>query len=297
VIAVDASGDDVLVVGDVDAPVFPRSCNKPLQAAAMLRLGVADEFGLEPRHIAVACASHNGEPMHIDAVRDLLARAGLDESALRNTPDLPLDVEAMRDVVRAGGAAASIWQNCSGKHALMVATCAALGWSLDGYRDPDHELQQAIRRTIEELCGESIAENGVDGCGAPVFALSLRGLARGFAAIARSDGEAEQAVANAMRAHPELVGGTKRSVTSFMTTVDGLIAKDGAEGCFAAAFADGRAAAVKIEDGAYRAAGVSLLAALRALGYDGPEPAGVRPDVLGGGEPVGAVRAVVRQEG
>ena len=286
VVVLDRDGSVLLSVGAVDEPMFPRSSVKPLQAAAMLDAGWKPG---DDAQIALACASHSGEDAHVDVVRRILASVGLDESALQNTPDLPLDEAAARAVVRAGADKDALHQNCSGKHAAMLATCVANGWPIATYRDPSHPLQQAIRATIESGAGEPVAATAVDGCGAPLFAISLVGLARAFAGLAGG------LVADAMRAHPELVGGSGRDVTALMRDVPGLVAKDGAEGVYAAAFADGRAAAVKIGDGAGRARRPVLAWALEQLGVDPARTAALRDvPVLGHGVPVGTVRNVVR---
>ena len=284
VVALNADGTIAFAVGAVDAPMFPRSSVKPLQATAMLAAGWNPD---DVAQIALACASHSGEEMHTSVVRRILASVGLDESALQNTPDLPLDDTAARSLLRAGGGKDALHQNCSGKHAAMLATCVTNGWPIDSYRDPQHPLQQQIRRTLEELAGEPSAAVAVDGCGAPLFAISLLGLVRAFAAIAQGR------VADAMRAHPDLVGGTGRDVTMVMHDVAGLIAKDGAEGVYAAALPDGRATALKITDGAARARRPVLAWALQQLGVD-PEATRRLSDVpvLGHGEPVGFVRNV-----
>jgi L-asparaginase II len=182
--------------------------------------------------------------------------------------------------------------NCSGKHAAMLATCVANGWDTATYRDPGHPLQQALLAAVERLAGERVAATGVDGCGAPLFALSLTGLARSFAAVATAPaGTPEHRVAEAIRAFPAWVGGTRRDVTALIAGVPGLIAKDGAEGVYAAALPDGRAVALKVEDGTQRARPPVMVAALRALGVDEPvldELA--EAELLGGGRPVGSVR-------
>jgi L-asparaginase II len=284
-VALSPAGDVLLAVGDVAAPVFPRSCNKPMQATGLLRLGIVEKYGLGSRHVAIATASHWGQPFHVEAVRDLLARAGVDESFLACPAEPP----------HAGGPAARVTHNCSGKHAAMLAACAAQGWPLDGYGDADHPLQVSLRDVVATLSGEAAPALGVDGCGAPIFALSLTALARGLGRIARSSGGPESAVAQAMRAHPELIGGTGHDATRLMGAVPGLIAKDGAEGVYAAALADGTAVALKVHDGAARARPPLLVAALRALGVTGDEAVLddlATPAVLGGGERVGEVRAV-----
>ena len=276
--------------GVPDDPIFPRSSNKPLQAVAMLRAGLV----LPPHHLALACASHSAEPFHLDAVRDMLAAVGLTEADLQNTPDLPYDPDE-RDVwIAAGRTARPLAQNCSGKHAAMLATCRINGWNLRTYREEDHPLQWLMADTIADLAGEQVAATAVDGCGAPVMAISLAGLARAFGRVAAgAPGTPEGIVTAAMRAHPEYLGGTRRDVTALVRGTDGLIAKDGAESVHAVGLTDGTGVALKIADGGQRARPVVLAAVLRRLGvrstaYDRLEDA----PVLGHGEPVGAVVAV-----
>ena len=286
VVALRPDGTVALAVGDVTTPVFPRSSNKPMQAAGVVRLGIVEAFGLDDRHIALASASHSGEPAHLDVVRDLLARAGVPEDALRTPEDYPLDPVA----ARAAAAKTRIQHNCSGKHASFLAACVARGWPLDGYRDAGHPLQVHLRAVVAEIAGEEIGATGVDGCGAPIFALSLTALARAFARLATATSGAEHVVARAIRAQPFLLGGTGRDVTRLVERVPGIVAKDGAEGVYAAALPDGTAVALKIEDGTARARPPVMVAALRALGVDVDLDV---PPILGGGEPVGEVRAVL----
>ena len=290
-VALAADGSRFLERGEPDAPVFPRSSNKPLQAVGLLERGL----DLDGELLALAAASHSGEPFHLDGVRRVLASVGLDESDLQTPPDLPVDEVEKLAYVAAGGTASPLVMNCSGKHAAMLATCVANGWPTDTYCDPAHPLQLSLRATVERLAGESSVAVGVDGCGAPLFALSLTGLARAFAAVATAPpGTAEHRVAAAIRRHPEWLGGTRRDVTALVAGVPGLVAKDGAEGVYAAALPDGRAVALKIDDGAQRARPPVMAAALRALGVE----AAVLDDqgtaaLLGGGVPVGAVRPVL----
>jgi L-asparaginase II len=293
VVALRPDGGTAFAVGEVAAPVFPRSSNKPMQAVAVLRAGL----DLAPDLLALVAASHSGEPAHVERVRRMLADAGLDTSALQNTPDLPLDVAAARAHLRAGGEPDALHQNCSGKHAGMLAACVRAGWSIEDYRDVDHPLQRLVRATVEEAAGEPVAAVGVDGCGAPLLAISLLGLARAFRwLVLAADGTPQRRVADAMRAHPELVGGTGRDVTALMSGLPGCLAKDGAEGVYAAALPDGTAVAVKIADGASRARAPVLVAALRRLGVDAPVLAELaETPVLGHGEPVGAVRATLTE--
>jgi len=188
--------------------------------------------------------------------------------------------------------------NCSGKHAAMLATCVAAGWPTASYRDPAHPLQAEIRRTIERLSGEPVTAVGVDGCGAPIFALSVAGLARAFRAMVLSDpGSPERAVADAMRAYPEWTSGSARPERALMEAVPGLLLKSGAEGVEAFALADGRAGAFKIDDGAARARPPVTVALLRRLGAAGEPGADVAAldraglaVVKGGGRRVGEIR-------
>jgi L-asparaginase II len=198
------------------------------------------------------------------------------------------------ELIRAGEGPDRLHQNCSGKHAAMLATCVANDWPTQNYLDPTHPLQLAIRASVEDVAREQVAAVGVDGCGAPLFALSPVALARAFSRLVTGNaGTAERRVADAMRAHPFLVGGTGRDVTALMRGVDGLLVKDGAEGVVAAATGDGVGIAVKIDDGAGRARSPVLVAALRRLGVTVDVSALTPADVLGHGRPVGAVRATL----
>jgi L-asparaginase II len=295
VVALNPDGSVAFGVGRPDQPMLPRSSAKPLQATGMLRAGL----DVDDQQLAVVCASHSGEARHLEVVRSLLARAGLDESALDNTPGMPLSGEARRAMIRAGEGPSHLAQNCSGKHAGMLATCVAAGWPTEGYRDPDHPLQRSLRETIEDLTGDRVTATVVDGCGAALFAVTLTGLARSFARLAVApDGSAEHRCVAAMQTYPELVGGRGRDVTRLISGVPGLVAKDGAEGVYAVALSDGRAVALKIDDGAERARLPVLVTALRRLGIDAPvlDELGV-VSVLGHGEPVGTIRAVVSPRG
>lgn len=289
VVVLDAAGTVAAAWGDVTRPVLPRSANKPLQAVGLLACGwdPADE------PLALAVASHSGEPRHIAVVRAVLAAAGLDETALQCPPDYPLSEDATDDVVRLGGGRARVLMNCSGKHAGMLAACVRNGWDTAAYRDPSSPLQQAVQAALERLAGEAVTHVAVDGCGAAQHALTLPGLARAFLALVHAaPGSAERRVADAARRHPDLVGGTGRDVTTLMQRVPDLLAKDGAEGVFAAALPGVGAVAVKVEDGAARAAPVALAAALGRLGVRGLDDV-AQPPVRGGGEVVGVLRPVL----
>ncbi|PYC72669.1 asparaginase [Micromonospora arborensis] len=289
VVVLDAAGVPVASAGDVTSPVFPRSASKPMQAIGMLRAGLALT---DPADLALVSASHAGEDFHLARVGALLQSAGLDAAALHCPPDLPVGAAAREAVLRAGGGPTRVQMNCSGKHSGMLLTCEAAGWPLEGYWRPEHPLQQGLRAAIEEFTGEQAAAVGVDGCGAPVLAVSLTGLAGAYLRLVDAEpGSAPRAVADAMRAHPEIVGGTQADDTRLMRGVPDLLAKVGAEGVIAVALPGVGAVALKIDDGADRARMPVLVSALRRLGVDAPvltEYAEV--PLFGGGVPVGAVR-------
>lgn len=290
-VVVDPAGRVVQSWGDPDHVIFPRSSNKPAQAIGMVECGLDVPEPL----LALSAASHSGEPMHLDAVVELLALGGLDTDALQTPPDLPLDAQERDAWIRDGRTAQPLAMNCSGKHAGMLVTCAVNGWSIANYRDPDHPLQQHIRVTLERLAGESVAHVGVDGCGAPVMSLTVAGLARMLSAARQAEpGSAGGRVVAAMTGYPEIVGGSRRDVTTLMRAVPGLVAKDGAEGVYVVALADGTAVAVKVEDGSERARQVALVAILVRLGVDPQAVADLATvPLLGGGRVVGEVAAAL----
>jgi L-asparaginase II len=295
-VVLDHDGAVRAAAGDVESPMLPRSCNKPLQALGMLEAGLS----LEGELLALACASHSGEEFHVDGVRRILASAGLDEGALQTPPDWPLDDDRREQLIRAGESKAPVLMNCSGKHAAMLATCVVNGWSTDSYLSVDHPLQQAIAGTFARATGEPVAHVAVDGCGAPLLSTSLTGLARAFAHLATASSGPASAIASAIRSHPEYVSGTKRDELTLLRAIPGAIGKAGAESCYAVALPDGRAFATKTDDGAARARPVLMAALLEGTGVTGE--AGVDADavrrtgealLLGGGRPVGEIRAVV----
>jgi L-asparaginase II len=297
VAATGPDGDPLLALGPVGATILPRSSLKPLQAVAMLRAG-AD---LDGELLALACASHSGEDRHLEGARRILASVGLDPSALQNTPSLPLDEATRTRWLREQHAPSSLAQNCSGKHAGMLAACVAAGWDTATYRDPGHPLQQLAVEVVAELTGDAVTVTTVDGCGAPALGVTALGLARAFGRLAAADpASPEGRVAAAIRAHPGMLGGEGRDVTRLVAGVPGLIAKDGAESVYAVGLADGSGVAVKITDGYDRARVVVTTAALRRLGAGslGEGVEGLLADldgdavVRGHGVPVGGVRAV-----
>jgi L-asparaginase II len=294
-VALDPDGEVVEARGDVTSPILPRSCNKPLQALGMLRAGL----DLDHELLALACASHSGEPFHVEGVRKILADAGLDEGALQTPADFPLDDAAREAWIRQGGTREPVLMNCSGKHAAMLATCVANGWPTESYRDPEHPVQQAIKSTFAEMTGEPVEHVAVDGCGAPLLGTSLVGLARAFGRLAQATDGLEHRVAEAIRGYPSYVSGSTRDELTLLTAIPGAIGKAGAESCYAVALPDGRAFALKTDDGAARARPPVMAALLERLGVtaeEGVDAEGVRRSgaqpLLGGGKPVGEIRAV-----
>ncbi|MEU2857348.1 asparaginase [Streptomyces mirabilis] len=287
VVVLAADGGVDLQIGDIEAAFYPRSALKPVQAVAMLRAGLP----LDGELLALAAASHSGEERHLAGTRRILELAGATEDDLRNVPDLPYDPVVRDAWIREGRLPSRLAQNCSGKHAAMLMTARLNGWSLDDYLAPGHPLQQAIAEIVEDLTGQAIAQVTVDGCGAPLFSVSLHGLARAAARITTAPaGTPEARVADAMREHAEMASGSGRDVAALMRAVPGLLTKDGFEGVQMAALPDGRAVAVKIADGADRARGPVAVAALARAGVAPASLAefGAVP-LLGGGAVVGGL--------
>ncbi len=293
VVALEADGSVAWSAGDVESPFLPRSSNKPIQALGMLRAGL----GLDGELLALACASHSGEPFHLEVVRKILADAGLDESALQTPPDYPIDEEERERAVRAGGSRTAVQMNCSGKHAAMLATCVTNDWDTSSYLAPNHPLQVGIKQTFEELTGEPVEAVAVDGCGAPLLSTSLVGLARAFRRLSLAADGPERRIADAIRQHPEHVSGTRRDEARLLRAIPGAIGKGGAESVHVVGLPDGRAVALKVDDGAGRARPVVMAEALRRSGLEGL--AGVDADavtatgdapLLGGGRRVGQIR-------
>ncbi len=279
-----ADGSAAVRLGSPDEPIFPRSANKPMQAVAMVRHGL----GLEGELLALGSASHSGEDFHVEGVRRILAGAGLTADDLKCPAQWPLDLELA--LVRGRS---RLRMNCSGKHAAMLATCVVNGWPTESYLEAGHPLQRAIRETVAELTGDEITATGVDGCGAALFAVTLTGVARAFRSLVlAAPGTPDRRVVDAMRAHPKWTSGTGRDERRLMDAVPGLLVKSGAEGVDAFALADGRAGAIKIDDGAMRARTPVTVATLRALGVVGVPPEMATIGVHGGDCVVGEIRAV-----
>lgn len=294
-VVVSPTGGVTRALGDVDALVYPRSSLKPFQAITVLRSGVS----LEGAQLVLASSSHAGTPAHVGVVEAILTRAGLSEDALQCPLDWPGDVEAAA-AARTSGEKRRITMNCSGKHAAFLLACVENGWPTADYLDPAHPLQVRIRETIEEFTGEPVGHVGVDGCGAPLFAVSLRGLATAFSRLARGvnatgpDADAVR-LAEAIRSNAWAIQGQGLPNTVVIEEL-GLVAKGGAEGVMAMGSSDGTAVALKSLDGSHR---VTSLVALELLAQAGAVPRAdadrvtslVTEKVLGGGQPVGAIRA------
>jgi L-asparaginase II len=300
-VATAPDGRILFSAGEPQAAFYPRSSLKPLQAVALVRAGL----DLPADLLALTAASHSGAAEHRDGATRILELHGLTAAALENSTDLPYGVLEREEWLRAGGRATRITQNCSGKHAAMAATCVINGWPVQGYLDPSHPLQQLVAETVAELTGEEPSGISTDGCGTPLFALTLAGMARAFGRLAAAeqldgtfDGGAsapqspEAAVAHAMRRHPDMVAGEGRDVTELMRRMPGLLAKDGFEGIQAVGLPDGRAVVIKISDGGDRARMPVTVRALEALDVDTAPLAGIATGaVLGGGKPVGLLQA------
>ena len=261
-VVVDAQGKVEWSIGDVSSAMFPRSANKLMQGLAMVRNGLP----LKNELLALACASHSGEDFHLDGVRDILNAANLETDSLKCPPDWPLD-EVERDTFLAAGIGkAPLYMNCSGKHSAMLFTSVLNGWDTETYLKPNHPLQVACRETIESVTGEKVEYIGVDGCGAPLMSMSLTGLARSFSQFSGPAADADQKkIATAIKENPLYLGGTRRDVTQLMQGVPGLVAKDGAEAVYGIGLGDGRALALKIEDGADRARIVVAMSVLQKI--------------------------------
>src|SRR5919107_4324118 len=291
-VAIAEDGSTVASAGEPLAPFYPRSSLKPLQAVAMVRAGLELPADL----LALAAASHSGGAKHRQGALRILEQYGLRVSDFENSRDLPYGAGEREEWLRNGGRSTQLTQNCSGKHAAMVATCTINGWPVKGYLDPSHPLQQLVATTVTELTGEEPLGVSTDGCGTPLFALTLPGMARAFGVIARAatddDGSAEAAVGLAMQQHPDMVAGEGRDVTGLMRLLPGSVAKDGFEGVQLVGLPDGGAVAVKISDGGDRARMPATVKLLEALGVDTAPLSGIATaPVLGGGRHVGLLQA------
>ena len=263
-------------VGDIQAPMYPRSSIKSFQAAAMVRNGLK----LSPRQLAIVCASHSGAPEHFEVVESILSGAGLSVEDLLNTPDVPLG--RAEKAAWGGNAPSRLAQGCSGKHAGMLATCVVNGWDTKTYLDPEHPLQIAIRQEIQTLIGGAVLSTTIDGCGAPLFVITTHNFAIGTHTMRVSQDPVYQEVVAACLAHPDMVAGKGRLTTTLMNQIPGLFVKDGAEAVELLSLADGRACIFKVSDGSDRAFPAIVKAVLRAWDID----AEIDPVLVRGGSQV-----------
>ncbi|MEZ5776420.1 MAG: asparaginase [Hyphomicrobiaceae bacterium] len=276
--AIAVAGPDgglLLALGDVARPVFPRSSLKLVQALPLVESGAADAFGFTDRELALAGASHSGEAVHVEVASRMLASAGRDWHALECGAHEPIDATAARALHRADASASPLHNNCSGKHAGMIATACFLGEDPKGYVEPAHPVQERIRAIVAELTGEAMTADrcGIDGCSVPNWAASLAALAGVFARLSSGHGVTAARASAARRlfaaaiAEPHMLAGTGRYCTRIMTALSGRVfAKTGAEGFYCAALPDrGIGIALKVDDGAGRAAEIALGAVLGAL--------------------------------
>ena len=283
-IVLSADGSTYLSKGSPELPIYPRSAIKSLQAAAMLKAGLK----VEANELAIICASHSGSQNHIDLVTKMLTSRVISISELKNAVDKPL---GEKEKFSWGEKPASqLAQNCSGKHAGMLITCQQNGWDMKRYLDLDHPLQVAIKNEIEELSGEKVSATSVDGCGAPLFAISLIGLARAISNLVKSKDDTYKQIVLACTKYPELVAGDGRLTTRMMQAVPGLFVKEGAEGVQVCALRDGRVIAIKIIDGSWRPVAPIIMEILNRWGVEMPDES---VKIYGGQYVVGSVASSI----
>ena len=281
-IVLNADGSTYLSKGSPELPIYPRSAIKSLQAAAMLKAGL----NVEENELAIICASHSGSNSHIYLVTKMLTSRGISTSQLKNAVDKPL---GEKEKISWGDKAPSQFaQNCSGKHAGMLITCQENGWDMNTYLDLDHPLQAAIKNEIEELSGEKVSATSVDGCGAPLFATSLIGLAKAISNLVKSNEDPYQQIFSACTKYPELVAGDGRLTTRMMRAIPGLFMKEGAEGVSVCALTDGRVIAIKIIDGSWRPLGPIIMETFKQWNFQMPDESVY---VYGGDKIIGQVKA------
>jgi L-asparaginase II len=305
----DGSGRLRCWSGDAALPVYARSAIKPLQALPLVEDEVVNRLGVTAGELALACGSHGGEPRHVEAARSLLRKAGAGEDALACGPHAPMNEAAARELRLRGGIPGRIHNNCSGKHAGMLALARVSGWNPAGYHESDHPVQQRMQHELTRWSGVAAEDltQGVDGCGVVTFGLELERLAVAFArfaAASRRGDAGPAAIVAAMTGNPEMVAGTGRLCTALMRATGGRIfAKVGAEGVYCAGVPGAELGiALKVEDGSRRAAEPALIAILQHLGLLTDEESAelddhAAPAILNTrGERVGMLRSVIRLE-
>ena len=307
----DAEGSIRFALGDIEAPHYPRSSLKPIQALPLVESGAVEAFGLDDQHIALACASHSGEPMHTERVAAWLERIGLDETALACGPHPVRHEPTWNAMIARREHATRVHNNCSGKHTGFLTVARHWDVATKGYEDACHPVQQAVAAGLRELSGEKAFAIGTDGCAAPNFALPLAGFARALAKLASPQklaagrGNAAKRIVAAMIAHPELVSGTGRACAILMRAAQGRAAvKAGAEGFYAGIVPSmGIGIAIKVDDGAARGAETVIATVLDRLGLLSNDPSAralsrgpitnTRGDVVGERRPATALDRIV----
>ena len=281
-IVLNADGSTYLSKGSPELPIYPRSAIKSLQAAAMLKAGLK----VEENELAIICASHSGAQSHIDLVTKMLTARDISISQLKNAVDKP--VGEKEKITWGDKEPSQLAQNCSGKHAGMLITCQENAWDMKTYLDLNHPLQVAIKNDIEELSGEKVSVTSVDGCGAPLFAISLIGLARAISNLVKSKDDLYQQIVSACTKYPELVAGDGRLTTRMMQAVPGLFMKEGAEGVQVCALRDGRVIAIKIIDGSWRPVAPIIMEIFKRWNVEMPDES---VKIYGGASVIGEVIA------
>jgi len=283
-IVLNSDGSTYLSKGSPELSFYPRSAVKSLQASAMLKAGltVSDE------ELAIVCASHSGNQIHIDLITKMLADRGIPLSAMQNASDKPLGEK--EKITWGDKAGTQLTQNCSGKHAGMLITCQQNGWDLSTYLEMGHPLQIAIKNEIELLAGEKVSTSTFDGCGAPLFAISLTGLAKTFSTLVKSNDLVYKQIVAACTKYPELVAGEGRLTTRMMRAVPGLFMKEGAEGIEICALADGRVIAMKIIDGSWRPVAPIIVEIFSRWGIKMPDES---VKIYGGSSVVGGITITI----
>lgn len=314
-IAVNSSSETITSLGTPETVTFLRSSAKPFQAMPVVETGAADRFGFTEREIAIACGSHNGEPMHVETVKSMLEKIGLDETALKCGIHEPYSIEVARDLIRNGKQPSVLQNNCSGKHAAMLALARHLEAPTENYDEPSHPVQRLIAQTVARFSNVSV-ENivvGIDGCGAPIFAIPVFAMALAYARLVSPPADFDsltqvacQRIVKAMVAFPEMIGGTRNRLDTELIRAAGgrLISKIGAEGVYtvgvlpSAVWPRGFGLALKVEDGDdHRARPPAVIDALRQLGVlsgnDLETLSGYSPTVIRNrrGDQVGEARA------
>lgn len=271
---VDATGHVVAAEGGIAAAVFPRSAVKAFQCLPLIESGAADRFGFTDEEIALCCASHNGEAEHVRVARSMLAKASNAEALYECGAHWPFHEDSRVALIRAGQPCCDVHNNCSGKHAGMLALARQLGADPHGYTKPDHAVQRLIASRMGAICDVDLDQQvmGIDGCSVPTWAIPLKNMALGFARFASPDFAPGRRIIEAVRKHPFMVGGTGDFDTLIMEAVPRLFIKTGAEGVYCAAIPHaGLGVALKIDDGAARAAEVAIASVLAGLDVWTPE--------------------------